>query len=147
MFRWSKSPILEDLNLSLPPIVPLVLPEPRTLTILRQKPPRTDFGFSLRRTMVLERSECVSGTGVSMRAVIFAEPGTIVQHNNETGLLPGDKLLEVNGVKVEDKSREEIIDMIKASGESVTVKVSSFFLFSYPLFLRVINCVKLCIVL
>lgn len=59
-----------------------------------------------------------------MRAVIFAEPGTMVQHHNETGLLPGDKLLEVNGIPVEEKTREEIIDMIKASGESVTLKVS-----------------------
>ncbi|KAH0822497.1 hypothetical protein GEV33_000294 [Tenebrio molitor] len=48
----------------------------------------------------------------------------MVQHNNETGLLPGDKLLEVNGLPVEDKTREEIIDKIKASGESVTLKVS-----------------------
>lgn len=60
-----------------------------------------------------------------MRAVIFAEPGTMVQHHNETGLLPGDKLLEVNGIPVEEKTREEIIDMIKASGESVTLKVSN----------------------
>lgn len=61
-----------------------------------------------------------------MRAVIFAEPGAIVQHHNETGLLPGDKLLEVNGIPVEDRSREEIIDMIKASGECVTLKVRVF---------------------
>lgn len=124
--RWSRTPNFDDVNLPLPPIVPMVLPDPRTLTIQRQKLPRTDFGFSLRRTMVLERNNAGSGgsLGVTMRAVIFAEPGTIVQHNNETGLLPGDKLLEVNGFKVEDKSREEIIDMIKASGDSVTVKVS-----------------------
>lgn len=70
--------------------------------------------------MVLERSE---GGAVNMRAVIFAEPGVMVQHNNETGLLPGDKLLEVNGVRVEEKAREEIIDLIKASGDSVTLKV------------------------
>lgn len=70
--------------------------------------------------MILERSS----SGVTMKAVVFAEPGTMIQHNNETGLLPGDKLLEVNGVKVEERSREEIIDLIKASGESVTLKVS-----------------------
>jgi myosin-18 len=61
--------------------------------------------------------------------VIFAEPGVIVQHNNETGLLPGDRLLEVNGVVVDDKSREEIIDLIKSSGSSVTVKVSNSIIF------------------
>lgn len=59
-----------------------------------------------------------------MKAVVFAEPGAMVQHNNETGLLPGDKLLEVNGIRVDEKSREEIIDLIKGSKDSVTVKVS-----------------------
>lgn len=75
--------------------------------------------------MVLER---VTGGGdqggLTMKAVIFAEPGAMVQHNNETGLLPGDRLLEVNGVAVGGRSREDIIDMIKASGNSVTLKVS-----------------------
>lgn len=58
-----------------------------------------------------------------MRPVIFAEPGALVQHNNDTGLLPGDRLIEVNGINVDDKSREEIIDLIKSSAGSVTVKV------------------------
>lgn len=58
-----------------------------------------------------------------MRPVIFAEPGALVQHNNDTGLLPGDRLIEVNGINVDDKSREEIIDLIKSSASSVTVKV------------------------
>ncbi|XP_076254274.1 myosin heavy chain-like isoform X2 [Rhynchophorus ferrugineus] len=122
--RWSRTANFDDVNLPLPAIVPMILPKPRVLVVQRQKPPRHDFGFSLRRAMVLERSgsNTLEG-GVSMRAVIFAEPGTMVQHNNETGLLPGDKLLEVNRVPVEDKSREEIIDMIKASGDSVTLKV------------------------
>lgn len=119
--RWSRTANFDDIDLPLPPILPLVLPAPRILTIQRQKPPRKDFGFSLRRAMVLERNE---GGAVNMRAVIFAEPGVMVQHNNETGLLPGDKLLEVNGIRVEEKAREEIIDLIKASGESVTLKVS-----------------------
>lgn len=124
--RWSRTANFDDYNLPLPPIVPLVLPKPRTLTIQRQKAPRNDFGFSLRRAMVVERSDSNS-SGVTMRAVVFAEPGTIVQHNNETGLLPGDKLLEVNGIKVEEKTREEIIDLIKRSKGSVTVKVWGFF--------------------
>lgn len=118
--RWSRTANFDDIDLPLPPIQPLVLPSPRILTIPRQKPPRKDFGFSLRRAMILERSE---GGVVNMRAVMFAEPGVMVQHNNETGLLPGDKLLEVNGVRVEEKAREEIIDLIKASGDSVTLKV------------------------
>ncbi|KAK9892564.1 hypothetical protein WA026_020552 [Henosepilachna vigintioctopunctata] len=124
--RWNRTPNVEDLYLPLPTIAPLVLPPPRTLTIPRQKPPRTDFGFSLRRAMVLERVPAgKDGTSnvVNMRAVIFAEPGAVVQNVNETGLLPGDKLLEVNGISVEDKMREDIIDKIKASGDFVTLKV------------------------
>lgn len=122
--RWSRTSNFDEYNIPLPPIVPLELPKPRTLTIQRQKPPRNDFGFSLRRAMVLER-DTVNGE-IKMKAVIFAEPGTMIQHNNETGLLPGDKLLEVNGIKVEDKSREDIIDLIKASGDAVVLKVRLF---------------------
>lgn len=100
--------------------------------------------------MVLER-RAVSGNdnvgtsaqfpSVAMRAVIFAEPGATVQHHNETGLLPGDKLLEVNGVKVEDRTREDIIDMIKASGESVTLKVTN----SIKLVVNISNIMFLCL--
>ncbi|XP_023703143.1 unconventional myosin-XVIIIa isoform X2 [Cryptotermes secundus] len=122
--RWNRycSGGLEDTltELPLPPVIPVPLPKPRELTIQRQPPPRGDFGFSLRRAMVTEK---LPNGQQHTRAVIFAEPGVIVQHNNETGLLPGDRLLEVNGVVVDDKSREEIIDLIKSSGSSVTVKV------------------------
>ncbi|GLV36928.1 Myosin heavy chain-like [Carabus blaptoides fortunei] len=122
--RWSRTANFEELNLPLPAIVRLQLPKPRTLTIQRQPAPRTDFGFSLRRAMVVERNlDGATAPNVQMKAVIFAEPGNMVQHNNETGLLPGDRLLEVNGIAVDDKSREEIIDLIKSSKESVTVKV------------------------
>ncbi|EZA57917.1 Myosin-XVIIIa [Ooceraea biroi] len=120
--RWRSSVSFEEqgIELQLPEIVPLELPEPRELTIQRQPPPRNDFGFSLRRAVIVERT----ANGVTqMRPVIFAEPGALVQHNNDTGLLPGDRLIEVNGINVDDKSREEIIDLIKSSANSVTVKV------------------------
>ncbi|KAG5331851.1 MY18A protein, partial [Acromyrmex charruanus] len=120
--RWRSSVSFEEqgIELQLPEIVPLELPEPRELTIQRQPPPRNDFGFSLRRAVIVERM----ANGVTqMRPVIFAEPGALVQHNNDTGLLPGDRLIEVNGINVDDKSREEIIDLIKSSASSVTVKV------------------------
>lgn len=42
---------------------------------------------------------------------------------NATGLLPGDRLLKVNGVSVEDLARETIIEMIRNSGNCVTVEV------------------------
>lgn len=125
--RWSRCTNFDE-NLPLPPIVPLELPKPRTLTIQRQPAPRSDFGFSLRRAMIVERNvDGGLGPNVQMKAVTFAEPGAIVQHCNETGLLPGDRLLEVNGVCVDDKTREEIIDLIKSSKEQVTVKVRFFF--------------------
>ncbi|XP_050457787.1 unconventional myosin-XVIIIa-like isoform X1 [Cataglyphis hispanica] len=120
--RWRSSVSFEEqgIELQLPELVPLELPEPRELTIQRQPPPRNDFGFSLRRAVIVERA----ANGVTqMRPVIFAEPGALVQHNNDTGLLPGDRLIEVNGINVDDKSREEIIDLIKSSASSVTVKV------------------------
>ncbi|XP_076647208.1 unconventional myosin-XVIIIa isoform X1 [Halictus rubicundus] len=121
--RWRSTTSFEEqgVELHLPEIVPLKLPEPRELTIYRQPPPRNDFGFSLRRAVVVERA--AGGAGTQMRSVIFAEPGSLVQHNNDTGLLPGDRLIEVNGINVDDKSREEIIDLIKRSANSVVVKV------------------------
>lgn len=128
--RWSSN--FDGVNLPLPEISPAELPPPRVLTIQRQKAPRNDFGFSLRRAMIVERcwSDNVNGRGssddekdgVKMKAVIFAEPGAVTQ-GHETGLLPGDRLLEVNGISVDDKSREEIIDMIKSSQDFVIVKV------------------------
>ncbi|XP_076684276.1 unconventional myosin-XVIIIa isoform X3 [Andrena cerasifolii] len=120
--RWRSSASFEDqgVDLQLPEIIPLELPDPRELTIYRQPPPRNDFGFSLRRAVIVERT--ANGV-VQMRQVIFAEPGSMIQHSNDTGLLPGDRLIEVNGINVDDKSREEIIDLIKSSANSVTVKV------------------------
>ncbi|XP_053985866.1 unconventional myosin-XVIIIa-like isoform X2 [Hylaeus anthracinus] len=120
--RWRSSASFEEqgVELQLPEIVPIELPEPRELTIHRQPPPRNDFGFSLRRVVIVKRS---TGGVAQMKSVIFAEPGSLVQNNNDTGLLPGDRLIEVNGIDVDDKSREEIIDFIKRSGTSVTVRV------------------------
>ncbi|KAL1130014.1 hypothetical protein AAG570_012957 [Ranatra chinensis] len=108
-----------DIEFSLPDIESVTLPEPRTLIIYRQSPPRTDFGFSLRKAMVIKRD----GSGICyLKPVTFAEPGAIAQHCNDTGLLPGDQLLEVNGLPIDKKSREEVIDMIKSSGNVVTLK-------------------------
>lgn len=78
--------------------------------------------------MVVER-DLSGGGGHSLSAVIFAEPGAIIQHRNDTGLLPGDRLLQVNGLNVDEKNREEVIEMIKSSGSSVTVKVVNYLYF------------------
>lgn len=52
--------------------------------------------------------------------MIFAEP---CSKQLDTTLLPGDRLLEVNGRNVQDTSREDIIDIIRQSGPTVTLKV------------------------
>lgn len=147
--RWSRTSNFEDVYLPLPSITPLPLPKPRMLTIQRQKSPRNDFGFSLRRAMVQERvfigdikdlngheenglpngdNKCngnISNGLISKlihKAVILAEPGSY-PGASETGLLPGDRLIEVNGVNVEGKTREDVIDLIKSSQDFVTIKV------------------------
>ncbi|XP_052871801.1 unconventional myosin-XVIIIa [Anopheles cruzii] len=120
------APVNGGIILSLPPITVQPLPAARVLTIQRQKSPRNDFGFSLRKAFVLDRLPPVNGERTPpparrLRAIIFAEPsssGTV-----QTGLLPGDRLLEVNGQPVEELTRETIIEMIRSSGDSVTVKV------------------------
>lgn len=142
--RWSRTSNFEDVYLPLPFLTPLVLPKPRTLIIQRQKAPRNDFGFSLRRALVQERvfigdvnghsNGLMNGDNkvsnfngmtskLTYKHVILAEPGSY-PGASETGLLPGDRLIEVNGVNVEEKSREEVIDLIKGSQEHVTIKVS-----------------------
>lgn len=140
--RWSRTSNFEDIYLPLPGLTPLQLPKPRVLTIQRQKAPRNDFGFSLRRGMVQDRVFMggINGHGtlngdnkgneirsmdskLTFKSVILAEPGSY-PGSNEAGLLPGDRLIEVNGVNVEEKSREEVIELIKGSQEFVTIKVS-----------------------
>ncbi len=105
-----------DLDLKLPSIVPLKPPRARDVTLNRQ--PNGGFGFTLRRSTVEERGP----TGVIRRQVHFAEPST-TQKENSTGLLPGDRLVEVNGTNIENTARDEIIGMIRGSGDSVTLKV------------------------
>lgn len=106
-------------NLRLPPIAYLPAPPIRTLTIKRQA--TGDFGFALRRAAVLERH---SPEIESRHTVVFAEPSSLGK-TNDTGLLPGDRLLEVNGVSVENKPREEIIELIRSSQEVVILKVQT----------------------
>lgn len=116
-YTWSRLQAFEDLDLPLPPINLLKLPPPRTLVIHRQKP-RNDFGFSLRKAICLDRSESLLLP--SLKPVIFAEPGA---GGGSTGLLPGDRLIKVNGVSVETLPRETIIEMIKNSVQEVSVEV------------------------
>lgn len=158
--RWSKHSTFDDVYLPLPALKPTILPKPRTLTIQRQKAPRNDFGFSLRRAVIQDRifigdpnelnghsslevngvtnGETTKFSGgnslnskLNYKPVILAEPGSY-PGGSETGLLPGDRLLEVNGVSVDGKSREEVIDLIKGSQDSVTIKVRFFSIDNFP---------------
>ncbi|KAF6095622.1 myosin XVIIIA [Phyllostomus discolor] len=104
-------------DLRLPPVVPSPPPALRELELQRR--PTGDFGFSLRRTTVLDRGP--EGQ-VYRRVVHFAEPGAGTK-DLALGLVPGDRLVEINGHNVESKSRDEIVEMIRQSGDSVRLKV------------------------
>jgi len=109
----------DDVNLQLPDVAPPSCPQPRELVLRRQA--AGDFGFSLRKGVVLERLGSGDDKDERQRTVIFAEPGPKQPVNG--GLLPGDRLIEVNGVNVADAAREAIIELIRKSGDSVKLKV------------------------
>uniref|UniRef100_A0A8C6FAW3 Unconventional myosin-XVIIIa n=1 Tax=Monodon monoceros TaxID=40151 RepID=A0A8C6FAW3_MONMO len=104
-------------DLRLPPVVPPLPPALRELELQRR--PTGDFGFSLRRTTMLDRGP--EGQ-VYRRVVHFAEPGAGTK-DLALGLVPGDRLVEINGHNVESKSRDEIVEMIRQSGDGVQLKV------------------------
>ncbi|XP_054429208.1 unconventional myosin-XVIIIa isoform X2 [Pteronotus mesoamericanus] len=104
-------------DLRLPPVVSPPPPALRELELQRR--PTGDFGFSLRRTTMLDRGP----EGQVYRKVVhFAEPGAGTK-DLALGLVPGDRLVEINGHNVESKSRDEIVEMIRQSGDSVRLKV------------------------
>lgn len=108
-----------DVDLQLPSVAAPLCPKSRDLVLRRQA--TGDFGFTLRKGAILERAG--EGDGAERRrAVIFAEPGP---KNTSTGLLPGDRLIEVNGSNVENLSREAVIEIIKSCGDSVKLRVQT----------------------
>lgn len=104
-------------ELRLPALVPPQPPAPRQLELQRRN--TGDFGFSLRRTTMLD---CAPDGQVYRRVVHFAEPGAGTK-DLALGLVPGDRLVEINGKNVENKTRDEIVEMIRQSGETVQLKV------------------------
>jgi myosin XVIII len=92
-------------NISSRPLLPV-----RTLTIKRSH--EHGFGFSLRKVGIANRVDSM------MRYVIFAEPA-----KSDSGLVPGDRLLRVNGIAVENFSMEKIVEMIRNSGDKIIVEV------------------------
>ncbi|TMS14252.1 hypothetical protein E3U43_022732 [Larimichthys crocea] len=106
-------------DLQLPLLVAPPIPDPRELELQRRN--TGDFGFSLRRTTMLDRK---SDGGVCRRVVHFAEPGAGTK-DRALGLVPGDRLVEINGANVESKNRDEIVEMIRQSGNTVRLKVQT----------------------
>ncbi|KAJ8280867.1 hypothetical protein GJAV_G00060170 [Gymnothorax javanicus] len=104
-------------DLHLPVLVAAAMPESRDLELQRRS--TGDFGFSLRRTTMLDRGP----DGAPYRRIVhFAEPGAGTK-DLALGLVPGDRLVEINGCNVENKSRDEIVEMIRSSGDAVRLKV------------------------
>ncbi|XP_062393325.1 unconventional myosin-XVIIIa [Sardina pilchardus] len=106
-------------DLRLPPVVVPEVPEPRELELQRRT--TGDFGFSLRRTTMLDHRPDGS---VYRRVVHFAEPGS-GSKDLALGLVPGDRLVEINGLNVESKNRDDIVEMIRQSGDVVRLKVQA----------------------
>lgn len=105
----SKHAIPKGVDLSLPEVVAPVTASGRVLHIKRL--PIGDFGFALRRS---------TSESDKSKMIHLVEP---LGDENYTGLMPGDRLLEVNGENVENSTREAIIDMISASGDEVILRV------------------------
>ena len=76
----------------------------RVVTVNRS--PAGDFGIALRRS-TLNKKE-------NSRIIHLVEP---TSEKHVTGLLPGDCLVEVDGINVENFSREEIIDKVSNAGK------------------------------
>ncbi|KAL5016328.1 hypothetical protein ScPMuIL_005917 [Solemya velum] len=104
-------------KLRLPAIAPTKSPRIRELILKRQS--AGDFGFTLRKGIMSEKE---NGSTEIKKSVIFAEPGNY-SRSIQTGLIPGDRLVEVNNINVEMKPREDIVEIIRNSGDSVTLKV------------------------
>ena len=109
--------IYANVDLQLPTVAPPRAMRARKIELKRL--PAGDFGFSLRKGTVLERGTHAD-TAERKHKVIFAEPGA---KNLDSGLLPGDRLLAVNDVNVEQCSREELIEIIRDAGATVTLTV------------------------
>lgn len=114
-----------SVELKLPAISGPRLPKVRTLTLSRQT--SGDFGFCLRRAFtdlghLPQNVADSSGTASKRKESLFAEPKEF-NRNNPTGLLPGDRLLEVNDTSVAEMTREEVADLIRASGDAVKLVV------------------------
>ncbi|KAK7595346.1 hypothetical protein V9T40_013171 [Parthenolecanium corni] len=98
--------------------------QPRQLVMSRPTC-KSDFGFSLRRVVTVDRSCGVPQLQPAILAECSGSTPNSDANNERVGLLPGDLLLEVNGVSVEGCSKEDVVKMIESCDTRVNVKVQS----------------------
>ncbi len=109
-----KEKVFEGVNLPLPPLQ-------TTAVRLREVDARRNaqgggFGFILRKSYLPMPDE-----PDKTKLVHLIEP-----RSDYTGpLMTGDRIIEVNGSMVEDAPHETVVEMIKASGDCVSLKVAS----------------------
>ncbi|GMR50128.1 hypothetical protein PMAYCL1PPCAC_20323, partial [Pristionchus mayeri] len=79
-----------------------------------------DFGFSIRRV----QHATASG---DLRTVVFAEPNEAKigppRPDDVAGLLPGDELVEVQGSRVSQLSRDELQEVVRQAGDTINLVV------------------------
>lgn len=105
-------------KLKLPAIIPPKPPRIRELVLERQ--PTGGFGFSLRKGIITEKGG--GDNEETKHFVIFAEPASGPKAP-QTGLIPGDRLVEVNGVNVQSMTREEVVELIQKSEDTLRISV------------------------
>ena len=107
-------PEFEGLSLSLPPLQTTSVKHRDVLA--SKNAPGGGFGFILRKSYLP-----VPEDPDMTRLVHLVEP----RADYDGPLMTGDRIIEVNGVNVEEEPHEGVVDMIKASGDSVELLVAS----------------------
>ena len=100
-----------SVDLQLPRLGPPQTSHNRHLSISRQ--PRGDFGFNLRWAPYHGRDGLV-------RQVVHAEPGS---SGSRSGVIAGDRIIEINGQNVEKSTKEEVIGLIQKSADPLRLLV------------------------
>ncbi|VDP73444.1 unnamed protein product [Echinostoma caproni] len=96
--------------------------EVECFNVILNRNPSYGFGILIRRGLSTQRKTLQkNGQFLESRShVLYAEPGPC---GIRCGLLPGDRLLAVNGQSVEGFVRNEVIQLIRSSGTQITVQV------------------------
>jgi len=104
----------EDRDLPLPPLQTATVKHRRVLA--ERNATGGGFGFILRQSYLP-----VPDDPGKTRLVHLVEP----RPDYAGSLMTGDRIIEVNGFQVEDEPHERVVELIKASGDSVELKVAS----------------------